>query len=85
MPIHGFVDQAKNQRLVADQGLVVTLGVADDFFLWAVRTQRMRQFAQVPIFVALFLQRFDPEIRRAHRQAIIKAQAATSSRCRQAR
>ena len=78
--VHGGVHEAERDGLVADEGLIVTLGVGDVAFVRAAVGERVEEFAHVPVFVAAFLEKFDPEIGDAHREAEVEAQAAIGDR-----
>ena len=54
VPVHVLVHQPEGERLVADQRLVVALGVADVLFAVAAVEQRVKQLAEVPLLVASF-------------------------------
>ena len=67
-------------RLVADQRLVVALGVADVLLAVPAIQQRVEELGQVPLLVALLLEELDPVVRHAHRQAVVESDAAFGDR-----
>ena len=84
VPVHFLVHQPERDRLVADQRLVVALGIADVLFAESAIHQRVINLAQVPVFVGFFFEQLDPVIGHAHRQAIIETEPAFVDRPRHA-
>ena len=74
--VHFLVRQAEHDGLVAHQRLVVGLRVADDLLLIAAGDQFPVHLADLPVAVLLLLDRLDEEVRQAHGQAVVKADAA---------
>ena len=72
--VHGRVGEAEDHGLVPHQGLVVALHIGDG---GRVAEGELRpQVAQVPVLVPPLLGVFDPQIRDAHAQAVVEADAA---------
>ena len=76
VPIHIGVNQPEDNRLIADESLVVAFGVRDGFFVCAAIGHFPENRRRFPIFVALFFDQLDPEIGDVHSQAIIETEAA---------
>ncbi len=76
VPVHFLIHQAEGEGLVADECLVVTFGVGDGCFAVAAVAEGRSEFVEVPIFVALFLEQFDPVIGDAHGESVGETDAA---------
>ena len=76
VPIHIGINQPEDNRLIADESLVVTFGIRDGFFVCAAISHLPENRRRFPIFVALFLDQLDPEIRDVHSQPVIESEAA---------
>ena len=68
VPVHRLVHQAERQRIVADQRLIVALGIGDGGLAPPPVGEHTPQLAKIPILVALVLEQLDPVIGHAHRK-----------------
>ena len=55
-----LVDEPHHERLIADQGLVMALGVGYHVFLPPLVSERVHQVLHVPRLVGLLLEHLDP-------------------------
>ena len=76
--VHLGVRHAEDQRLVAHQRLVVGFAVADVLFLGAAGGQLVPHLEHIPLIVGIVLEQLDPEVRNAHGQAVVEADAAAA-------
>ena len=76
VPIHIGINQPEDNRLIANESLVVTFGVRDGFFVCAAISHLPENSRRFPIFVALFFDQLDPEIGDVHSQPVIEPEAA---------
>ncbi len=76
VPVHLLIHKPESERFIPHQSLIMTFRIPDMFFIVAAVHQRVVQAAEIPIFIALFFQQFNPVIRDAHGQAIIKSDSA---------
>jgi len=78
--VHVAADQAEDDGLVAHQGLVVGLGVADGLFVPAAVGEFVPQAAHGPVLVRHLLDELDPVIRHPHGEAAVETAAAVLCR-----
>ncbi len=76
VPVHVRADQAEDDGLVAHQGLVVGLGVADGFLVPAPVGQLVPQVPHGPVLVGDLLDELDPVVRNPHGEAVVEAETA---------
>ena len=76
MPVHVRVDEAENDRLVADECLIVALAVRDGLFAGAAVRELPPDTGRMPVLIFFLLDRLDPEVRDVHGEAVVKAIAA---------
>mmetsp|Transcript_78471 Transcript_78471/g.202067 ORF Transcript_78471/g.202067 Transcript_78471/m.202067 type:complete len:423 (-) Transcript_78471:401-1669(-) len=74
--VHLRVHQPEGDGLVADDGLVVRLNVADHLLLIPPVRERVDDVPHVPALVRLLLQHLDEHVRDGHRKAVVEAEAA---------
>mmetsp|Transcript_155367 Transcript_155367/g.498494 ORF Transcript_155367/g.498494 Transcript_155367/m.498494 type:complete len:736 (-) Transcript_155367:1057-3264(-) len=78
--VHLRVHQPEGQGLVADNGLVMGLAVADDLFLVAAVREDVDDVAHAPSAVRTLLQERDPHVGDGHGQAVVEAEATILDR-----
>ena len=79
-PVHLLVNKAEDYGLVANQGLIVALGIAYGLLVGALVGEFPPDFAHGPLLVSPFLNPLDPVISHAHGHAIVKAYSACGQR-----
>ena len=76
VPIHIGIDKAEDDRLVAHQSLVVALGIADGLLVGTAVRRFPPDSRRMPVFVFLFLDSLNPEVRDIHCHTVVEAIAA---------
>ena len=76
MPVHIGIDQPENNRLVADECLVMTLAITDGFLVGAAVFHFPEESTRFPILVLFFLNQFYPIVGNVHRHAVVEAISA---------
>lgn len=76
LPIHLFVHEPEGEGLVADEALVVGLGVGHGLFAIASVRKLIPKDVKVPLFVGGVFEEFDPVVGDAHAEAIVEAESA---------
>ena len=74
--IHGRICQAEDQRLVANQCLVVALHIGHGVFTRAAHTHAAPHLEDVPVLIPPVPHSAHPHIGQAHAQPVVKADAA---------
>ncbi|KAI3492991.1 hypothetical protein L1887_42366 [Cichorium endivia] len=74
--VHLLVHEPEGKRLVADERLVVRLGIGDRLFQMTSVGEREADVAKVPVLVRLFLEQLDPHVWHGHREAVVEANTA---------
>ena len=74
--VHLGAHQPEGDRLVPDQRLVVTLGVSHRLLGVPAVAERVDELGHLPVLVADVFQVPDPEVRQAHPEPVVKADAA---------
>mmetsp|Transcript_29626 Transcript_29626/g.71148 ORF Transcript_29626/g.71148 Transcript_29626/m.71148 type:complete len:352 (-) Transcript_29626:192-1247(-) len=83
--VHLLVHEPHGDGLVADDGLVVGLGVGDALLPPPAVLERVGEMPHVPLVVRLLLEHLDPQVGQGHRQPIIKTKPALRHRPAQGR
>jgi hypothetical protein len=74
---HLLVHQPERQRLVSNEGLIVTFGVGDALLAVPSVDEGVDDVAHVPVVVALgLLEELDPHVGNGHRQSVVEPDAA---------
>ena len=69
-PVHVLIDQPENDRLVANQRLIVRFGIPYGFLIGPLGSQFMVDLLHVPLLVGTLLDCLDPVIGGAHGQPV---------------
>jgi hypothetical protein len=80
MPVHVRADQPEDDGLVAHQGLVVGLGIADGPFIVAAVGQLVPEMPMGQCSSGIS-DELDPVVRDSHGEAVVKAEAPVLLRC----
>ena len=73
MPIHICVHKTEDNRLIAHQSLIMTLGITNRFLILTAVRHLVKDMTRFPILILHLLDILNPEIRNTHRQTIIKS------------
>ena len=76
VPIHLLIHEPEGEGLVADEALVVGLGVGDGFFAVASVRKLVPKDIEVPLFVGGVFEQFDPMVGDAHAEAVVETESA---------
>ncbi|OAV68588.1 hypothetical protein Barb4_02032 [Bacteroidales bacterium Barb4] len=85
VPIHIGIYQAENNRLVAHQSLIMTLGIADGLLIGTAIGRLPPDSGRMPILILLLLDNLYPVIGNIHRHSVIKTVATVLRLNRQTR